>query len=156
MIKLRPMLTQEYAGYLAYFLPDYALEITANYDLSPRDALAQAKQEIATDLPDGVETKGQVLLSILDLDEGLVGYLWYKPDLKAKSAFIYDFHILPPFQGKGLGKAALKALEALLLEQGITQIGLRVAADNARAQGLYRSAGFRTTGVNMIRRIGSR
>ena len=156
MIKLRPMLPQEYAGYLAYFLPDYAIEITANYDLPPADALARAKGEIATDLPDGVETKGQVLLSIQDLDEGLVGYLWYKPDLKAKSAFIYDFHTLPPFQGKGLGKAALKALEALLLEQGITQIGLRVAADNARAQGLYRSAGFRTTGVNMIRRIGSR
>ncbi|HGG64167.1 MAG TPA: GNAT family N-acetyltransferase, partial [Rhodobacteraceae bacterium] len=66
------------------------------------------------------------------------------------------FHILPPFQGKGLGKAALKALEALLLKQGITQIGLRVAADNSRAQGLYRAVGFRVTGVNMIRRIGPR
>jgi ribosomal protein S18 acetylase RimI-like enzyme len=148
------MLPQEYAGYLAYFLPDYALEITANYDLSPTDALAQAKQEIATDLPDGVDTDGQVLLSILDRDEGLVGYLWYKPDLPTKSAFIYDFHILPGLQGKGLGKAALKALDALLLAQGITQIGLRVAADNVRAQRLYRTVGFRVTGVNMIRRIG--
>ena len=156
MIKLRPMLPQEYAGYLAYFLPDYALEITANYDLSPRDVLAQAKQEIATDLPDGVDTDGQVLLSVLDQDEGLVGYLWYKPDLPAQSAFIYDFHILPGLQGRGLGKAALKALDALLLEQGITQIGLRVAADNVRAQRLYRTVGFRVTGVNMIRRIGAR
>jgi len=156
LIKLRPMLQQEYAGYLAYFLPDYALEITANYDLSPADALAQAKQEIATDLPDGVDTDGQVLLSVLGQDEGLAGYLWYRPDLPAQSAFIYDFHILPGLQGKGLGKAALKALEALLLEQGITQIGLRVAADNARAQRLYRTAGFRVTGLNMIRRIGGR
>ena len=45
MISLRPMRADEYSAYLDYFIPDYAAEIIANYDLSPAEARLQALPE---------------------------------------------------------------------------------------------------------------
>lgn len=156
MILLRPMSEEEYPAYLAYFIPDYATEIAANYGLSSADALAQAKREIAEDLPAGVNTPGQVLLSLFlqsGSDEKPVGYLWYKPDFASRTAFIYDFHIVASCQGKGLGKRALAALENELREKNIAQLRLRVAGDNSRARHVYETTGFRITGVNMSKNL---
>ena len=156
MIVLRPMRATEYPAYLDYFIPDYAAEISANYALSPAAALAQAQREIAADLPDGVNTRGQVLCCLFDDSDGAekrVGYLWYKPDEEMRSAFICDFYIYPAFQGQGLGKQAMAAFEHVLKSQGIGQIKLRVAGDNQRARHLYDAAGFRVTGVDMSKNI---
>lgn len=150
------MRQSEYADYLAYFIPDYAAEISSNYGLSEGAALEQAKREVVDDLPDGVNTVGQVLLRLVDASavaETHVGYLWYKPDTTKRSAFIFDFHILPAFQGKGLAKEALEALEDELKAAGIQQIKLRVAGDNGRARHIYEAFGFGVTGINMSKTI---
>ena len=157
MIALRPMQDTEYLAYLDYFIPDYAVEISSNYGLSEAASLAQAKREIAADLPDGVNTQGQVLLCLIDESdnsEALIGYLWYKPDAEMRSVFICDFYILASYQGRGLGKQALAALESELKGQGFEQIKLRVAEDNRRARHVYEATGFRVTGVNMSKAIG--
>ena len=156
MISLRPMLGGEYPAYLDYFIPDYAAEISVNYGLSSLDALAHAKQEIANDLPHGVNTPGEVMLCVINQAsdaESVVGYLWYRPDLATRSAFIKDFHIFAPHQGKGFGKQALNVLEAELARAGFDQIKLRVAEDNKRAMHVYKVTGFRVTGVNMSKTI---
>lgn len=150
------MRDSEYPAYLDYFIPDYAAEISSNYGLSEPTSLAQAKREIAADLPDGVNTLGQVLLCLIDQSdssETLIGYLWYRPDATMRSAFISDFHILAAYQGKGLGKQALEVLENELKGKGFDQIKLRVAADNKRARHVYEVTGFRVTGVNMSKAI---
>jgi RimJ/RimL family protein N-acetyltransferase len=157
MISLRPMRADEYAAYLDYFIPDYATEITANYQLSPVESRLQALREIDEDLPQGVATPGQVLLCIIDSisgEDSIIGYLWYRPDIPARSIHISDFHIFAVHQGKGYGKEALAALELELSKTGITQIKLRVAEDNKRAKHLYDVSGFRVTGVNMSKAIG--
>ncbi|RFB98535.1 GNAT family N-acetyltransferase [Rhizobium leguminosarum bv. trifolii] len=159
MISLRPMRDSEYSAYLDYFIPEYAAEISSNYGLSDLLSLAQAKREIAADLPDGVKTSGQVLLCLIDHSqrpETVIGYLWYKPDAAMRSAFISDFYILAAHQGKGLGKQALKALEDELKGKGFEQIKLRVAADNKRARHVYEDTGFRVTGVNMSKSLASK
>ena len=156
MMMLRPMSEDEYPGYLEYFIPDYAQEIASNYGLSAEDALARAKQEIAHDLPQGVNTPGHILLSVLlcsDEKEKPVGYLWYKPDPLMQTVFIYDFYIFSDYQGQGLGKQALPIFEQYLREQGFKQMRLRVAGDNARAQYLYKASGFGVTGINMSKTI---
>lgn len=152
MIELRPMPEEAYPAYLDYFIPDYADEIAANYRLSHSDAVAQAQQEIAELLPEGVKTPGQVLLCLMHADQH-VGYLWYKPDAARRTAFIYDFHILNACQGQGLGKQALRAFEQDLREKGVEQIKLRVAGDNARARHIYETSGFGITGVNMSKTL---
>ena len=156
MIRLRPMHADEYPGYLDYFIADYAREITANYRLSPEESLARARQEIADDLPEGVNTPGQVLLCLMARQantDRLVGYLWYKPDAAMRRVFIYDFHIFNACQGQGLGKQAMQVFEAAMREQGVEQIGLRVAGDNARARHVYEATGFHVTGINMSKRL---
>lgn len=152
-LTLRAMRAAEFDDYRAYFIPDYAAEIVANYGLSKAEALTKATSAISDDLPQGVATSGQVLLCIADTS-GVVGYIWYCPNHDAGSVFISDFCILPAHQGKGYGKQALATLEAQLIKDGFTQINLRVAADNARAQHVYLQGGFRATGINMTRPIG--
>ncbi|EIC83581.1 GNAT family N-acetyltransferase [Serratia sp. M24T3] len=156
MILFRSMTEEEYPAYLEYFIPDYADEIGSNYGISKSDSLARAKQEISELLAEGVNTHGQILLSIvtkLDVYERHVGYLWYKPDTAMRTVFIYDFHIFNSFQGKGLGKQALRAFEDNLQDKGFKEIRLRVAGDNARALHIYESSGFGVTGINMSKAI---
>jgi ribosomal protein S18 acetylase RimI-like enzyme len=159
MISLRPMRDSEFLAYLDYFIPDYAAEIASNYRLSDNESLAQAKREIAADLPDGVNTIGQVLLCLVDPTESpekTIGYLWYKQDPTMRAAFISDFHIFPAYQGQGLGKQALEVLENELKHKGFQQMKLRVADDNKRARHVYEVTGFRVTGINMSKLLASR
>lgn len=151
MIRLRPLLAAEYPGYLAYFLPDYAAEISASYGLAPNEAAAQAAREIARDLPQGADTEGQTLLGITTAAGALIGYLWLCVDTAARCAFLNDFHIFPSHQSQGFGTAALAALETRLAAEGITELRLRVATSNPRAHALYLATGFRPTGTNMAK-----
>ncbi|WP_313903300.1 hypothetical protein [Rhizobium laguerreae] len=87
MISFRPMRDSEYPAYLDYFITDYATEISANYGLSGTQALARAKQEIANDLPHGINTPGEVMFCVVNRTpeaESVVGYLWYRPDLASR------------------------------------------------------------------------
>ena len=104
-----------------------------------------------------METPGQELLCIIDGtsgDDSIIGYLWYRPDVAARSIYISDFHIFAAHQGKGYGKEALAILELELAKTGFTQIKLRVAENNKRAKHVYDVSGFRVTGVNMSKAIG--
>ncbi len=148
MVTLRDMRVNEYPAYLDYFLPDYAGEISAAFGLDANAARARAEAEMQRDLPQGPATPGQRLLCI-DHQGALAGYLWLRPELSG--AFILDFHILPALQRRGLARKALAALQADLAATGGSQIRLRVAPDNTRAQAVYAAAGFRVTGYNMAK-----
>ena len=152
MITLRPLKSEEFAAFAAYFVPDYAAEIVANFGTPLADALAQAAQDLANDLPQGADTPGEILMCIV-LRENVIGYLFYAIDPATQSAFIKDFHVLPPYQSQGYGTAAIAALIALLKPQGITQLRLRVAAKNAAAHRLYSKLGFFPTGINMAKTL---
>ncbi|MHA1559716.1 MAG: GNAT family N-acetyltransferase [Alphaproteobacteria bacterium] len=156
MIALRPMRADEFAIYAEYFVADYATEIADNFGLSEEAALRQAGRSIARDLPDGTDTPDQSLVCIIDekVGDDPIGYLCYRPDDEAHTAFISDFYILPEYQNQGHGRAALALLEASLAEAGYKQLQLRVAADNQRARHVYRMSGFQTTGFNMNKHIG--
>ncbi len=152
MITLRPLQSHEFPAFAAYFVPDYAAEIVANFGIPLADALVQAQRDLAQDLPQGADTPGEVLMCITLADQ-VIGYLFYATDSATASAFIKDFHVLPPHQSKGHGTAAIAALTALLKPQGITQLRLRVAAKNAAAHRLYTKLGFFPTGINMAKTL---
>lgn len=156
MISFRAMTKDEYPAYLEYFINDYAYEIESNFGVSFHDSLVRAKQEISEMLPDGVNTRGQVLMCIdahSDSTNNHIGYLWYKPDSTKRTVFIYDFHIFNSSQGLGLGKQSLRTFEVYLQAKGFKEIRLRVAGDNARARHVYETSGFGVTGINMSKLI---
>lgn len=157
-IVLRPMHSGEFGPYRTDLVADYAAEISSNFEISPSAAKAQAEREIAKDLPDGIDTAGQMLTCIIDDEQGdaAIGYFWCQPDKETRIAFIADFSIVAAHRGKGLGTRALAVLESQMAEAGFEQLRLRVAADNQHAQHVYRSSGFRISGVSMSKAIGSK
>ena len=80
-----------------------------------------------------------------------MGYLWIS--ISENIAWIYDIYLLPEWRGKGYGKQALDVINQQLALEGITETGLRVAANNSRAKKLYESLGFVLTGYNMSKRL---
>ncbi|KGD89945.1 GNAT family acetyltransferase [Achromobacter sp. RTa] len=55
---------------------------------------------------------------------------------------LHDLGVSPRFQGSGVGKALLSALEDRARQLGCCKITLEVLEGNAVAQGLYRKLGF--------------
>lgn len=68
MINFKPMTAAEFSAFLNYLIPDYAEEMSSSYRLPKADAFKQAQDQIDASLPEGVETSGQVLLSIFYQD----------------------------------------------------------------------------------------
>ena len=74
----------------------------------------------------------------------------YKPEDHglAKIWFIERVMIGEQYQGKGLGRATMKALlEHLQVQKGYTAILISFVPENAVAQKLYSSLGFEDTGL---------
>ena len=152
MIRLRSMRADELSHFITYFVPDYAREISANYDEDIVTAHARAANEVKTELSLGVDTPGQVLLCIVTSDnesDSPAGYLWCKPEQDGTIVFINELYVFPAHRGNGYAKLALIELEKLFAETGHNEARLRVAADNNEAKRLYVSAGYRVTGINM-------
>lgn len=153
ILSLRPMLADEFPAYRDYFVVDYGNEIAENYGYPLEKSHAIARQELADDLPQTVNTPDHVLLCIENEADNIVGYLWYKVLDNGETIFALDFVIVEQFRNKGYGKAAMAVVEKQLAERGVEQIKLRVAFENKGAFRLYENAGFSITGYNMIKHI---
>jgi len=159
-IDFHPLTDAQFGDYRAYFIADYGQEIALNYRVPLGQALAQAEAALAESFPDGKAQPGQRLLSIeLSADPSMqtpaqpVGYFWLTDHERDDSVFINDFMIFAEQRNKGLGRAAMGALERQLKGQGVNQLKLRVAFENSRALALYQAVGFNITGLNMAKKI---
>lgn len=160
MISLRSMTADEFTAYRRVFIEEYARDLSANHGYDIERGTRNAVASIDGYLPHGMATPNSQLYCI-EADEResnrarpVAGYVWI--GCKDEAAFIYDFYILPAWRRQGLGFGALARLDALLADQGVTELGLRVAADNPAAQALYDKFGFKVTGVNMAKKPGAR
>jgi ribosomal protein S18 acetylase RimI-like enzyme len=152
MIHLREMKQEELTGFLDLMVPDYIDDMVRNFCFSRDLAQEYAINETNHFLPQGVETRGEFLYCI-EVDNSVVGFLWYRLLYNGKRIFINDIHVLPEFRGKGYGKSTLRELESRAAAQNVEHIELRVAYDNELALGLYNKTGFRETGINMIKPV---
>jgi ribosomal protein S18 acetylase RimI-like enzyme len=66
---------------------------------------------------------------------------WYDPTAD-RYARISDLHIVPSFQGKGIGRALLRDALRRIREAEIPDVFLQTDEDNVRARGLYEREGF--------------
>jgi aminoglycoside 6'-N-acetyltransferase len=83
------------------------------------------------------------------VDGALAGWLgWYQeedPDYRHGGI---DIFLAPPFQGRGLGREAVRLAAAWLIgERGHHRLIIDPAAHNARAIATYASVGFKPVGV---------
>ena len=69
---------------------------------------------------------------------------------------LYYVAVDPVLQGRGLGKATVKAAEAWLAARGVWKINLLVRAENERMRGFYEKLGYEVSPVFcMARKIGA-
>jgi ribosomal protein S18 acetylase RimI-like enzyme len=105
-------------------------------------------------------------LLVAEADGAYAGFLfwcegrkpWYAPSVE-RYARITDLHVVPPAQGKGVGRALLREALSRIREAGIDTVFLETDEGNARAQRLYESEGFVTvppTTLRYCRRSGER
>jgi ribosomal protein S18 acetylase RimI-like enzyme len=71
----------------------------------------------------------------------------------AEDCNVEDVFVSAEARGSGLGRALVSAAIDRARERGCRRMELDTGADNAAAQGLYRSLGFFDSGIFMRRRI---
>jgi ribosomal protein S18 acetylase RimI-like enzyme len=138
------MTDPEFDEYRERMVVEYAKAGGKATGMDPGDALAFATKQIADLLPEGLETPGQHFKSLEDPSGAVVGILWFATRLETPPArvFIYDINIAEDHRGRGLGSAAMDALEEEARRLGAARVGLHVFADNVGAIRLYERLGY--------------
>jgi ribosomal protein S18 acetylase RimI-like enzyme len=109
------------------------------------DALGERQRFWRQRLPELKRTGGEVFLAQV---EGVAaGFACVEPG--AGRAFIDNLHVLPAFQGRGLGVALVERCAAWARRRGYRQLVLYVFESNVRALGFYRATGWRIDGREM-------
>ncbi len=156
MVKLIPLSNSEFAGYWKSDIQRYADEnIKAGY-WAREGAIQRSKSEHKRILPDGLATPGHFLFSIVNPEKGKkVGIVWFflQKRQKPPACFIYDLFIFEEHRRKGFGTEALKAVEENVSKKNIKSINLHVFNHNRAAKYLYEKAGFKASGISMMKKV---
>ncbi len=156
MIELMAVKTTEFRALLNKSIQGFADECVSAGRWSEVDAYQQAQVVIEGDLPEGLETPGNLFFHLFDTNtDQKVGYLWLEIMTKDNlpTVFIADIEIESVFRRKGLASQTMLAIEQLAAEKGIERICLHVFKHNEAAQALYKKLGFHVTGYNMLKNL---
>jgi ribosomal protein S18 acetylase RimI-like enzyme len=140
MVTLRPMPADVWDAWRAASIRAYASDMVRVGAWPAEDAEARATSLFARLVPDGQATAGHEFRSIVN-------------EAGRGAAFLWDIVVDPEHRGRGYGRAALEALEALVPTLGYDAIKLHVFGDNDVARHLYRAVGYSETDVSMIKRL---
>ena len=154
MVRLVPMTESEFDVYLEKAVPEYAADnVRAGY-WSEEEALERARKSYQRFLPQGVKTEHNYLFRIQIEETGeKIGILWMKHEAPRPHGFIFEIRLDESKRGKGYGKQAMLAIEAVAKGLGIETIGLHVFAHNPAAMQLYKGLGYEVTSQNMVKRL---
>jgi diamine N-acetyltransferase len=90
------------------------------------------------------ESRGRVWL--IALDGVAVGYavltFGYSLEFRGRDAFVDELYLRAEARGRGVGRRALQLMEQTCQALGVRALHLEVERANARAQAVYRQAGF--------------
>ena len=132
----------EYDDFIERTLREYIREGARATSMEPEEADKFGRKQFAALLPEGQQTTGQHFRKLRTADGEAVGDLWFAE--QPPRIFIYDLVIDKSQRGRGLGSAALIALEDEARRVGASEIGLHVFAHNTGAIRLYERLGYDT------------
>jgi len=151
-VRLRPMRDDEYDAFYAAAVEQYAFDLEENGGLGREHATAKSVADHESLLTDRLETP-DVFLRIVEDDDGrAVGTVWWAIQTSRvgeSRAYLYAIAIKESERGRGLGRAAMLALEEEAREHGLDRIELNVFGGNAVARRLYASLGYLESAVYM-------
>lgn len=73
--------------------------------------------------------------------------------LRGPAGVVHDVMVDPEYRGRGIGRQLLEATLAFLKARGAPRVVLSTAENNAVAQRLFTSVGFRRTMIEMTREL---
>ncbi|MDH4141183.1 MAG: GNAT family N-acetyltransferase [Chloroflexota bacterium] len=155
-VRLPPMTPSAFEQWRSASVRGYAADKVRVGAWPADEAQARSERAFSELLPEGQATPGQEIRSIVDPAGEVVGVVWFGPTgaIGSGEAFIWDIEIHERYRGRGLGRAALSALEPIVRGLGYGSIGLHVFGDNEIARRLYRSSGYAETDITMRKRLG--
>lgn len=153
-MRLRPMTHDEFAAYRESAVRDYADQVVESGTLPEEGALEKARVDYERLLPEGLDTPGHLLWTVLDADRP-VGILWLETGERSdgRSAYVYDIAVREDCRRRGYGRAIMLAAEDACRERGAVSLRLNVFGHNHAARSLYEQLGFETTSVQMRKRL---
>ena len=156
VVTVRRMTSGEFDRWRRNSIKSYAQELADALGLPFEDALTRARQQFADLLPAGLDTASTWLMMVVDESAADVGTLWVGPHPERRGvAYLYDIEIYEAERGRGLGRAALLAVERLVRGAGITEVGLSVFGFNEPARRLYDSLGYRVVATQLRKTLTS-
>lgn len=156
MIRLVPMSEKEFLPFIEKSILSYAVEnVKAGYWLE-EDSLEKSRKEHNDLLPEGVNSSGQYLFQIEDVDTNeKVGIIWLnaRTNIPRPLGFIYNIELDEAFRGRGYGKQAMLAIEEKARDLGLKSIALHVFSHNTIAKSLYEKIGYQVKSMNMTKSL---
>lgn len=151
----RPLRADEYDAWYRHVTDAYAEDIASNGLVEREAARRKAERDMATLLPDGLETANQSIL-VLEADGVALGRLWIGPrEIDGRTVlYIWDVEIDAEHRGRGYGRQAMRLAEETARARGLTRIELNVFGGNHVARSLYRSLGYGERAVAMSLDLG--
>lgn len=156
MIDLRPMSDQDYKEYYGDSIVQYAQDMASAGNVSPEEAQAASEKQFNDLLPKGLDSAGQHLMTIWDVEnERCVGMVWVgeRKRRDVSQAVIYDIRVAEDLRGQGYGTQALEAVEAKVHEMGFPEIWRHVFGHNTGARKMYERLGYEVANVTMRKNL---
>lgn len=146
------MTADEFPPFVAATKAEYAHDIEVHGGHTHDAALQKAEEDMATVLPNGLETAGHHIF-VVEADGVAVGRLWLaeRPLGGRQVLYIYDLSVDAEHRGHGYGRAAMRLAEDEARARGIGRLELNVFGGNDVARNLYRSLGYVETSVQMAK-----
>ncbi len=153
MTHLTPMTPDEFTRWRAQSIPAYAADKVRSGRWTSSESLAEAEKEVASLLPQGLQTPNQWFFSIESADGACVGAVWLG---RAERAFgpigyVFDVVVWPAFRRQGHAGRAMQALEHEALARGCSGLALHVFGHNLPARSLYALLGYEPVNMNLYK-----
>ena len=155
MTRLEPMTPARYEVWLEATIHEYAAEKVASGNYAQKGSLERSKAEFKALLPNGLQTEGHEILSMLNDAGRAVGYVWFTQEDRpvGRVVFVYDIAVDPEHRRKGHAQAALEEVERYARAHDCIGVMLHVFGSNTGARQLYLRAGYEETNVMMLKRV---
>lgn len=143
-LRLTPMSADRFPRFIADSAAGFAAELLASGRYDAAGATAEAQRQVAQELPQGLDTAGQLLFTAAAHGEE-VGLLWLavRQQRNGRHVFVQNVEVAPSSRGRGYGRELMRAVEDRARRIGATSIGLHVFGSNTVAVRLYESLGYR-------------
>ena len=158
MFRLEPMDEPTYQAWRAASERNYATEKAKAGNWKADEAERLSREAFDQLLPNGRETAGHEIRSMVNDAGEKVGQAWFTIEDRepGRVVFIYDIEVDEADRRRGDGRLALAEIDAYAREQGCMGVMLHVFGYNEAARQLYRSAGYLETNVIMLKRVDAR